>query len=580
MVEVVPAGAIQDSPSSPNVKAKAGDDAPGHAGFISSTINFSMTMCGVGLMIMPWAFAQVGIVPAIILVILCGILTDYTFQLMIKITEKSRMTSYEDSARFYMGKYGFIIVSALVFFDLNLGALGCTSPFAVLMAESGLECGKLVRPEGVLRQWAGCGEGGCPWLTQSVIGVVGFFILVPSFGLKRLNALIYPSTVATIALIICVLGLFVLYPVMISNEEWTDRNTVGKCVTSPDMCTKYGDANATCMAEFDKCKCSEGFFGDACAEPYEAFHSTFEVGIDPFGPYAEVTTATTTTTIAGTETEVEEEAPYFNWYGYADAIGVILLAYYATFQIFVLQSELKRPEEAPKVVHTTIIGCCIPVYILFGFVGYALFGKEASDAFIYKNVPNMAGKLACFAIGIAMLCKAPLYFSAVRNLIIGACKLPENFLTRFLVSMFVALFHFVVGPFISIKNTIILTGMLSGSILGFVVPGLLVVQYIRYYGLDFHKSPADLKHSNPNGEKCAEEGNKSEESIDDKNSPIDIMDVLFFKGDFWRLPTESKLMLVSGWSLVVIGTVAGIFACAGFMKQVSFFTSCPAPEEA
>jgi len=514
-----------------DVKPKPGYDAPGTAGFFSSMINFVMTMIGMGLTIIPWSFSQCGLIPGIVMVIVCGILTAHCMCLLVKVTVTSRMDSYEDSARFFMGRAGFIIVSLMVFIDLMLGSFGCVISFIELLGEH--EAGKI---QGLVRQLASCNEGECDWLIKPFFGAIASILLLPTFGLKTLNKLTHVSTVAALSLIICFLMLVIIYPIFIGNEDFTDRNPSKPCL---DNCQKYGDKFAYCdvNAESGKktCICGPGHFGDSCAPPYKA---------------------------------ISDDVVWivWDWIGFANAFGVILLSYYAHFQVFVLYNELKDRENATKIINFVIYFFAIPGYIIFGLIGYALFGNEASDAVIFKNVPGVFGMTATFIIATCNLAKTPIFVNACRNVIVNSLSIQDKFISRFLISGVITFLCCLVGPYLSISEVVILCGISSGTLLGYVTPGLFVVQYIRSYGLDLQKKSAlDWKYDD---NEFVEEG-PIEEKSNQSTKTLSILDVLNpFSSGFNRLPRKSKLMLMSGCMIGFFGAICGVYSASGFVVDM------------
>jgi hypothetical protein len=102
-------------------------DKPPNASPASVSFNLANSSIGAGILALPFAFKQSGYVLGLILLILFGIVADYTLQLLVKCVEILRVwdgktvPQYENLGYEFMGNFGYVLVSVATIV-LNYGA--------------------------------------------------------------------------------------------------------------------------------------------------------------------------------------------------------------------------------------------------------------------------------------------------------------------------------------------------------------------------------------------------------------------------------------------------------------------------
>ena len=108
-----------------NTEDAAGEDKPNEeASKLSTSFNYINSILGSGIIAMPYALKNAGIVLGLILFILVSILSNYTLRLMIRNGELSGSSSYQGMMTVCFGRIGFVITSIVQFLFPFLAIVG------------------------------------------------------------------------------------------------------------------------------------------------------------------------------------------------------------------------------------------------------------------------------------------------------------------------------------------------------------------------------------------------------------------------------------------------------------------------
>jgi sodium-coupled neutral amino acid transporter 11 len=90
-------------------------DTGGHSSIAEASFNFVNSIVGAGMIGIPFALAEAGLVTGVFLLVLVGILTDYSIGLLIKYGLKCGKMTYQDMVQHYLGNKGFILLTIMQF---------------------------------------------------------------------------------------------------------------------------------------------------------------------------------------------------------------------------------------------------------------------------------------------------------------------------------------------------------------------------------------------------------------------------------------------------------------------------------
>ena len=108
-----------------NTEDVAGEDKPNEeASKLSTSFNYINSILGSGIIAMPYALKNAGIVLGLILFILVSILSNYTLRLMIRNGELSGSSSYQGMMTVCFGRIGFVITCIVQFLFPFLAIVG------------------------------------------------------------------------------------------------------------------------------------------------------------------------------------------------------------------------------------------------------------------------------------------------------------------------------------------------------------------------------------------------------------------------------------------------------------------------
>eukprot|EP00035_Acanthoeca_spectabilis_P031672 m.15235 g.15235 ORF g.15235 m.15235 type:complete len:459 (+) comp4890_c0_seq2:336-1712(+) len=116
-----PPAADDDAPLMKQYSTESGvvDDDPkiiqsednGRSSIPEASFNLINSIVGAGMIGIPFAFKEAGLITGIFLMIMMGVLTDYSLRLLIHLSEVSGRSTYQNLVFYYAGRSGFIALS-------------------------------------------------------------------------------------------------------------------------------------------------------------------------------------------------------------------------------------------------------------------------------------------------------------------------------------------------------------------------------------------------------------------------------------------------------------------------------------
>jgi len=153
---------------------------------LSSTISLTVTTMGVGVLALPHAFAQTGLVFGVLMVIGISILSDMSLCCIIKAARAAERDTFEGVAEFYLGSAGKRVLNYALIFML----------FGLLVSVFDIAIGSF---PGLIQHVTNCTTDSCPykrWITPLNTGLIAAAIIFPALAQKSLHKLRYASVLA------------------------------------------------------------------------------------------------------------------------------------------------------------------------------------------------------------------------------------------------------------------------------------------------------------------------------------------------------------------------------------------------
>jgi len=381
-------------------------------------ISLAMTTMGIGLLTIPGAFAEAGYVWGTLCIVVCGILTDICLSILVMMSNRSETDNYEDNAERYLGPLGGKIVKYVVTFDLYLSIVSLINIFAKSFGE---------RPEvqgdknGLLREWFGCTKpDDCPHLCMALVGFLGLVVIFPALLMKSVHSIRHVSTVALACLFTAVGILIGIYFYAAGN---------GVEYTHGGVTRKYSYKHKSVAA-----------FGNGPAETKNLLH------------------------------------------GMINMFAIANLGMMCHFAAPPINKELRLPKDMSKVIHIGIMGIVVPIYLIVGLLGYFFLGDklQTSDGNVLDILSDWkAGQAARCIMACAVLLKMPLYFNSTREAIRTELGIKDSFLMNVIITTLIAGIAYLLAIFVNLDTISEFTGATTGTLLGYVFPGLCLLQFVK-----------------------------------------------------------------------------------------------------
>ncbi|WJX09572.1 hypothetical protein P8452_00390 [Trifolium repens] len=158
--------------------------------FTGAVFNLSTTIMGAGIMALPAAVKQLGLIPGSIMIILCAILTESSIVTLLKFTRVSKTSTYSGVVRDAFGGIGRFVLLLCIIFN-NMGML---IAYMVIIGDvfSGT-WSEGVHYSGVLEEWFGQRW----WSTRPILLLLTtLFVFVPLTSFRRVDSLRYTSALS------------------------------------------------------------------------------------------------------------------------------------------------------------------------------------------------------------------------------------------------------------------------------------------------------------------------------------------------------------------------------------------------
>ncbi|XP_004292776.1 PREDICTED: putative sodium-coupled neutral amino acid transporter 11 [Fragaria vesca subsp. vesca] len=181
------------TPKSPLLpKKRSGDSEAGFDGasFSGAVFNLSTTIVGAGIMALPAAVKQLGLIPGLIMIVLGAVLTESSIDMILRFTRASKTSSYSGLVGDSFGGPSRNLLQVCVVVN-NLGMLVV---YMIIMGDvlSGTWTDG-VHHSGVMEEWFGQ-----RWWTArfSLLLATTLFVLAPLISFKRVDSLRYTSALS------------------------------------------------------------------------------------------------------------------------------------------------------------------------------------------------------------------------------------------------------------------------------------------------------------------------------------------------------------------------------------------------
>ncbi|XP_073223688.1 amino acid transporter AVT6A [Cicer arietinum] len=182
----------------PDTKRDAVEGGFDGSSFTGAVFNLSTTIVGAGIMALPAAVKQLGLIPGLVMIILCGALTESSVVMLLRFTRASKSSTYSGVVRDAFGGIGRFILLICIIFN-NMGML---IVYMVIIGDvfSGT-WSKGVHYSGVLEEWFGQRW----WSTRPVLlFLTTLFVFLPLASFRRVDSLRYSSALSVVLAIVFV----------------------------------------------------------------------------------------------------------------------------------------------------------------------------------------------------------------------------------------------------------------------------------------------------------------------------------------------------------------------------------------
>ena len=92
------------------------------ASFSGAVFNLSTTIVGAGIMALPASFKQLGLIPGLIMIVLCALLTESSIDMLLRFTRFSKSSSYSGAVADAFGGIGRTLLQFCIVVN-NMGML-------------------------------------------------------------------------------------------------------------------------------------------------------------------------------------------------------------------------------------------------------------------------------------------------------------------------------------------------------------------------------------------------------------------------------------------------------------------------
>ncbi|KAG8377438.1 hypothetical protein BUALT_Bualt08G0032900 [Buddleja alternifolia] len=162
----------------------------GGASFSGAVFNLSTTVVGAGIMALPATLKQLGAIPGLITIVLAGMLTEKSIEMVLRFSKASKTGSYSGLAGEAFSGAGRNLLQLCIVIN-NLGMLVV---YMIIIGDVLSETwSQGVHHTGVMEEWFGLHW----WTTRSsILLLTTVFVFAPLISFKRVDSLRYTSAVS------------------------------------------------------------------------------------------------------------------------------------------------------------------------------------------------------------------------------------------------------------------------------------------------------------------------------------------------------------------------------------------------
>jgi len=439
-------------PSSPIAMAPVTVHSPRHkteaekrGSVWSSVINLTATAMGAGMLSMPHAFAQTGVIGGLVLLLISAGLGDIGLVWLVTISRATEKTSFEGNADYYFGSRGRKSLNTTLIVML-FGA--CVAIFTIVLS---------LIPH-VIRELLNCGSNECQtiFLDQPFIGIVAVSAISYFLMQDTLHELRLISFVALGGL-----GYYFIVLVTTFAARDCDRNWIS---SSNYSCDDYSN-NAWCT--------TDGHVGPKWNPKWGVFD---DYGINGLNAYFCPQCGCTDATVPKIHPSVKMIGTFSEC---LMALPVMLSAYMCQFNIFKIDHELKADHRKyiNGIIHVTFFLTTTVSYAIGGLIGYFTFGETVMSN-ILDEYRSYTMTIAGGCIALTNLTKLPLLFIPLRQSIQEFCQVqPMEY--RWVISIILLLTTFSAAWMLqSLSKALEISGVTAGSIISYIFPGFLYYKFV------------------------------------------------------------------------------------------------------
>ncbi|XP_020206797.2 amino acid transporter AVT6A [Cajanus cajan] len=168
----------------------SGKDGSDGSSFSGAVFNLSTTVVGAGIMALPAAVKQLGLIPGLVMIILCAMLTESSITMLVRFTRASKSSTYSGVVRDAFGGLG----RNLLLLCIIVNNVGMLVVYMVIIGDvfSGT-WSEGVHYSGVLEEWFGQRW----WSTRPILLLLTtFLVLLPLASFRRVDSLRYTSALS------------------------------------------------------------------------------------------------------------------------------------------------------------------------------------------------------------------------------------------------------------------------------------------------------------------------------------------------------------------------------------------------
>ncbi|KAI3465226.1 hypothetical protein Pfo_021889 [Paulownia fortunei] len=170
----------------------------GGASFTGAVFNLSTTIVGAGIMALPATLKQLGAIPGLITIVLAGMLTEKSIEIILRFSKAAKTSSYSGLAADAFSGAGRNLLQLCIVIN-NVGMLVV---YMIIIGDVLSETwSQGVHHTGVMEEWFGLHW----WTTRSsILLLTTIFVFAPLISFKRVDSLRYTSALSVVLAVVFV----------------------------------------------------------------------------------------------------------------------------------------------------------------------------------------------------------------------------------------------------------------------------------------------------------------------------------------------------------------------------------------